>query len=1325
MRKNKFKKLFSKRNAPILIVCVILVLLATLAVSLWQKSYKENMPLGAVSVSDTFRWTGKAGDGKWSSAANWDQDRVPSTNARVIFDATSSQDSSVDPDFGGKIASLEIEGYMAKIKQDTALTIDGDYYQASGAYEAAGSMEVNGNFTQTGESIFTPTSGDTRIAGDFAYNDGFKPPVEEAMVFVKVNDEWKSLTITKNGAKDYYAVKETNSTPMEVWSFYNATNFLQSYVSLEKGWSLGGADKAWGWNYVFVGLQREGKGVSAAGKAGISAQENRITLRRDENTEEWYENTYKGIEQGFTIWKKPAGEGELVIKGSVITNNMSAAKDKSGDIVGTLLPGGNTVFKYGHLLAEDAQGKNLPVTMSFVEAGEGKYELDISVDDSGAQYPIIVDPIATTPDWTGSLNKASSQYGKVATLVGDVNGDGRSDFLVTARTYVGTATAESNEGAAFLYYGTEWGISNTPAWSYESNIIDAEFGHSASAAGDVNNDGYDDFIVGADGVNGFSGRIYLFLGGPAFELTNKGPSWTYDGPLQLLQKLGQSVSNAGDVNGDGYDDIIAGAHFFDGSGFTDQGKVLVFYGNNTARGLSDIPDWTVAGWQNNAILGFSVSEAGDVNKDGYGDILIGAPMYNGNGAAYLYFGDVGGLGVKPPQTFTHTNNGYASGAYFGNPVSPGGDLNNDGALDILIGSSRYDIGTSTSNEGAVFAYYGGAGGFSNTPGWSSYGIQPGAYYGSGLYTAGDVNGDGFSDIIVGACMYNGLAGLDTGKAWLFLGAGGGLGAGSVWSIEGRSAGANLGWYASTAGNVNGDESGDFLVSAYNYNAGTVGGQAYLFYGGDDDGGYVPEICNNGVDDNGNGIADSAEPSCAVTTDQKSLITVTVSTKDEDNWLSDECNYDTNADGLKDRQISGCAGPLGAYLQCDMNLGSYDSKEAKNSYAYFRDYKYTPCNRDNVHDDFKNIDSTSPVFVQPVDQDFTIKADAMDFDGGIQSIKIQWLNGNTVSSDASKAWSNLAGSRTCSFALGDIATCSVCIKGGDCGAGNDIIDPASLGIQDGQKQQRLFFRVITTDNAAIPHVLATGYDDDTTGPVGSVVYDKYYRLHICSSACHSCVNTAPTVTLDKYEEPDFCQGLGYKLYWVFADPDGQSSYELQLQDKNNPAAPILSTMRTSSAKSVTITEDLLSGKLEYGKTYKWRVRAYDNSAEAGCRAVSAWTPWSSELAIDKSFQTPSRYPIPSFTISGSNFNTDITFTSDSNIYSTSPNPATYHWYIDLGTTTIEQTTDAAFMNFADETYPTHDIRMVVTDGEGHHCELSKELKLGKKYPVWNEVAPLQD
>jgi hypothetical protein len=184
---------------------------------------------------------------------------------------------------------------------------------------------------------------------------------------------------------------------------------------------------------------------------------------------------------------------------------------------------------------------------------------------------------------------------------------------------------QTNEGAAFVYHGSASGLSTTTNWSTEINQADARFGSSISFAGDVNGDGYSDVIIGS----------FVFDNGQ----TNEGAAFVYHGSAsglsssanwsiesnQASANLGVSVSDAGDVNGDGFGDVIIGANFYD-EGESDEGVVFVYHGS--ASGLSSSANWSAGSNQTEARFGTAVSSAGDINGDGYSDILVGANYFD-------------------------------------------------------------------------------------------------------------------------------------------------------------------------------------------------------------------------------------------------------------------------------------------------------------------------------------------------------------------------------------------------------------------------------------------------------------------------------------------------------------------------------------------------------------------------------------------------------------------------------------------------------------------------------------------------------------------------
>jgi hypothetical protein len=423
--------------------------------------------------------------------------------------------------------------------------------------------------------------------------------------------------------------------------------------------------------------------------------------------------------------------------------------------------------------------------------------------------------------WYG-LGEAADDWSSCSVSgAGDINGDGYEDVIVGA---YGNDGAGSNAGEAYVYNGSATGLSETPGWSDEGETAGDYLGYSVSGIGDVNGDGYDDIIVGAylnsDAGSG-AGEAYVYHGSASGLSAN--PDWSDQG-VDVKDNFGYSVSGAGDVNGDGYDDIIIGSPRNDSAG-TDAGEVYVYYGS--ASGLSATPDWSDQGEAAGDLFGFSVSGAGDVNGDGYDDILVGAYGNDGAGSAageaYVYLGSSSGLSATPDWY----DQGEAGNNWFGYAVANAGDINHDGCDDIIIGAYKNsDAGTQA---GKAYVYHGSADGLSVTPDWSDQGEAANNYYGRALSNAGDVNGDGYDDIIVGAYYNDDSPDTNIGEAYVYLGSSSGLSASPDWSRNGESAYDWLGYALASAGDVNGDGYEEIIIGAmYNDDAGNNAGKAYLF-----------------------------------------------------------------------------------------------------------------------------------------------------------------------------------------------------------------------------------------------------------------------------------------------------------------------------------------------------------------------------------------------------------------------------------------------------------------------------------------------------------------
>lgn len=304
----------------------------------------------------------------------------------------------------------------------------------------------------------------------------------------------------------------------------------------------------------------------------------------------------------------------------------------------------------------------------------------------------------------------------------------------------------------------------------------SEFGASVARAGDVNLDGRGDFIVGAPAklTSGFqTGAAYVYSGTGSLLFTIPGDPGSND-------RLGSSVAGAGDVDGDGRPDLVVGVPYDDTNGNTNNGTVRVYSGANGAllRTFHGSSDWDRFGW--------SVDGPGDVNGDGRGDVIAGVnysyPGGPGLGYAKVYSGSTGAL--------LYSWAGPTDGSLFGWSVSGAGDVNLDGRPDLIVGAP-FD-GTAGSAAGSARVYSGANG----LPLHTRFGSFSDAHFGWGVADAGDLNGDGRPDVVVGApgipCAVHAYSGDGT----------------SLWSQAGTG---EFGWSLSGAGDVDSDGRGDVVV----------------------------------------------------------------------------------------------------------------------------------------------------------------------------------------------------------------------------------------------------------------------------------------------------------------------------------------------------------------------------------------------------------------------------------------------------------------------------------------------------------------------------------
>ncbi|WP_146183355.1 FG-GAP repeat protein, partial [Limnohabitans sp. JirII-29] len=464
---------------------------------------------------------------------------------------------------------------------------------------------------------------------------------------------------------------------------------------------------------------------------------------------------------------------------------------------------------------------------------------------------------------------ADDQSGYSVSGAGDVNGDGLADLLVGApfitigsgsRSYVvfGTsATSAINLSAV---------VAGTGGFVINGACTDDYSGWSVSSAGDINGDGLADLLVGApysDPSSGSSaGCSYVVWGSTATSAINLSAVTAGTGGFVINgvsngDRSSFSVASAGDVNGDGLDDFLIGAVDVGGS----TGRSYVVWGT-TATSVIELSDVAAGsgGFVINGIsagdrTGYSVSSAGDVNGDGLADLLVGAPYSdpsNGSnaGRSYVVWGSTATSAINLSAVTAGTGgfviNGQANGDNSGYSVAGAGDVNGDGLADLLVGAIFGDP-SARNNAGRSYLVWGttaaSAIALSNvaagTGGFVINGQASGDNSGYSVSGAGDVNGDGLADLLLGAIG----SGNNIGHTYLVLGTTAtsaielsNVAAGSGgFVINGQASGDNSGFSVSGAGDVNGDGLADLLVSApfSSTSAGSNTGRSYVIFGATD------------------------------------------------------------------------------------------------------------------------------------------------------------------------------------------------------------------------------------------------------------------------------------------------------------------------------------------------------------------------------------------------------------------------------------------------------------------------------------------------------------
>jgi hypothetical protein len=606
---------------------------------------------------------------------------------------------------------------------------------------------------------------------------------------------------------EYFIHWESNA------GIYQSTNrrnsLLATYTGREMSITPRETQQQWSFGLSVKGVSADGHPLyQPAAQTAVKMNDGTVQFNHDNHYTVEYVNNEDGIRQNFII-QQPAAQAHTLSVQLQTSEGWQTFKRSE-----TCLDFRNKqqLLSYNDLKVWDARGTILPAHFSIHDN-----QVQIEVDVNKAVYPVTIDPIVLngTPQNANTFiqsNRTNALMGFRVSTAGDINGDTYDDVMLLAPAY---QLPQGDYSAAFIYYGSNpRGINPNVKTIIGPRIIASQYFAGMAGGGDLNDDGFDDIITNApDSLGG----IAIYYG------TGDG----LDTTAQILRgdpaygSLNGYLAIAKDLNDDGLDDIVVGNSGVS-RGQTGEGVVTIVYGN--AWGIENSAWSYIEGNQAGLHLGSRVMGANDINHDGYNDIVVVA-----DNKVFTYFGGPDGVALTPASSMTVNSPADFITSF---AIAAGGDINGDGHTDVIVGNQGYSVGQQ-SYRGAVFVYYGSTTGLNATPAQILQPDVDSTGFGIEVAFAGDINADGKSDIVVGAMSQGSdINQDDEGFAYVYYGRSNGLNPVPASTIQSNQRNACLGFSVAGAGDVNGDGYSDVLVSAFLYSNGQqLEGAGFVYHGG--------------------------------------------------------------------------------------------------------------------------------------------------------------------------------------------------------------------------------------------------------------------------------------------------------------------------------------------------------------------------------------------------------------------------------------------------------------------------------------------------------------